>query len=599
MTKMWRNALLCLGLTFGTALAALGQDKAAETPAEAEFRRGFFLQVHEHNASGAASAYEKAAADPTATDTLRAQAKVRLAQVREDIASANLASLMPTDCLAYAELVEPGEHVARILKMMDLVGPPAGGEKPTGTPVKLGGGLQLPADFAISPALVNELKKLRGAAVGLTAISDKGQPEGLIVIHPGDCDLLRGVIETGVQVLEPGEPIEGFKSYRIPNMGWVVLTARLVLVSDSREQLVATVDRMHNPQAANLAASASFKRAVGDSKGALLFAYVDGPQAVKRFGPMLKGQEAAIVRTLADLEHLESLVVALTTTDSAIQFRAQLNLMSGHHNMLYALIRTAPVTKRSLEHVPKGAAGVLVLGLNPAGPAPAPAADGQSPPSVSAMDIGREFFNNIEELSVFAMAPTVPTQKIPDIGVVVAVKDPAKSEALWNQILSLATLVGARQPTPATDISIEGKAGRVYHFDGMPPVVVLRLDREMIIGTEGAVASSARSQTAGTIAQDPAFASLLARLTPDTSKALLVDVGRAVDVAAALSHNREARQLKAIGEMTRETKVSIVTDEAPNQLTVRAELTGLPKFQAILSFIDSQQQRPQQASSAK
>ena len=53
-------------------------------------------------------------------------------------------------------------------------------------------------------------------------------------------------------------------------------------------------------------------------------------------------------------------------------------------------------------------------------------------------------------------------------------------------------------------------------------------------------------------------------------------------------------RLKAIGELAHETKFSIVTDEAPNQLTVRAELTGLPKFQAILSFIESQQ-RPQQA----
>ena len=313
---------------------------------------------------------------------------------------------------------------------------------------------------------------------------------------------------------------------------------------------------------------------------------------------MLHGQQAAIVRTLADLEHLESLVVAVNTTDSAIQMRAQLNLMSGHHNMLYALIRTAPVTRRSLERVPQGAAGVLVVGLNPAGPAAPPAADAKNPPSVSAMDIGREFFNNIEELSVFAMAPAVAGQKIPDVGVVVAVKDPAKSEALWNQILSLATLVGARQPKPSAEISIEGQAGRVYHFDGAPPVVVLRSDREMIIGTENAVASSVRSRTAGTIAQDPAFASLLARLTPDTSKALLVDVGRAVETVAALSNGRDSRQLKAVGELARDTKFSIVTDEAPNRLTVRAELTGLPKYRDIFSFLE-RQQPPQRAEVAR
>ena len=78
----------------------------------------------------------------------------------------------------------------------------------------------------------------------------------------------------------------------------------------------------------------------------------------------------------------------------------------------------------------------------------------------------------------------------------------------------------------------------------------------------------------------------------------MVDVGRAVEIAAAMSNERKARELKAVGELAKDMKFSIVTDEAPNQLTVRAELTGLPKFKAILSFIESQQ-RPQQAKVAK
>ena len=68
------------------------------------------------------------------------------------------------------------------------------------------------------------------------------------MIHPGDCDLLRGAIETGVQLLEPGEAIEGFKTYRIRDLGWVTLTARLVLVSDSREGLTAAVGRLATPR---------------------------------------------------------------------------------------------------------------------------------------------------------------------------------------------------------------------------------------------------------------------------------------------------------------------------------------------------------------
>ena len=590
MTKVLSKTVLSVGLLSLLVLSAVAQDRASS--AQTQFQRGFFLQVHEHDLAGAAAEFEKVAADPAAPEPLRNQAKARLAQVREDMAAANLASLMPPQCMAYAEIVAPGEHIGRILKMMDLVGPgAAGGDKPAGKPIALGDGLYLPADFTISPALVAELKKFRGVAAGLTAVDDRGRPAGLLAIHPGDCDLLRGAIETGVQLLEPGEPIEGFKTYRIPDFGWVMLTARLVLVSDAREQLTAALERMRNPQAANLASSASFKRVAADSQGALVFAFVDGPQVVKRFGPLLRGQEGAMIRTLLDLDHFESLVVTLTTTDTSIRARAQLNLTSGHHNMLYALIRTAPITKRSLERVPKGAAGVLVVGLNPAGAAPPSAPDGQKPPSISAMDIGREFFNNIEELALFALAPAAEAkgpQKFPDVGLVVAVKDPAKSEALWNQILMLASLFGTRAANPPAEVTIEGRSGHVYQFDGLPPIAVVRVDRELIIGTQAAVTASLRaSVNQGSIVHDAALAPLIARLTPDTSKALLVDVGRAVEIAAALSPARQAKDLEVAARLTRDMKVSVMTDEKPDQLTITADLTGLPRFGAIWSALGS------------
>ncbi len=97
----------------------------------------------------------------------------------------------------------------------------------------------------------------------------------------------------------------------------------------------------------------------------MLFAYVNGPQAVKQLGPQLRGHEGAIARALLDLDHLQSIVALVGTTDDSIRLRAQMNLMPGHHNVAYGLIRTAPLTRRSLEHVPKGAAAVVLVGMNP------------------------------------------------------------------------------------------------------------------------------------------------------------------------------------------------------------------------------------------
>ena len=118
-----------------------------------------------------------------------------------------------------------------------------------------------------------------------------------------------------------------------------------------------------------------------------------------------------MIRTLLDLDHFESLVVALTTTDNAIQLRAELNLMSGHRNMLYALVRTAPITTAFARARAPGRRRRAGRGAESAGRRRSGGRSGQNPPSISAMDIGREFFHNIEELSVFALPPAGSSAK--------------------------------------------------------------------------------------------------------------------------------------------------------------------------------------------
>ncbi|MEX0676420.1 MAG: hypothetical protein WD063_05060 [Pirellulales bacterium] len=598
MNRILSRTLVGVGLLGFLVLSAAAQEPSAER-AESQFERAFYLEVHQNDLAGAAAVYEKVAANSTAPEKLRAEAKTRLAGIREDLASAELARLMPPEVIAYAHLAEPGEHVERLLKLMGLVGPVPEGAADV-KPFKLGGGLVLPADFTISPALVDELKKLRGAAIGLTGIDKGGRPSGLVAVHPGNCNLLRGLIETAVQLLEPGEPIDGFKTYRVPDLGWVMITNRLALAADSRAELAAAAERLRNPSAPSLASSASFQKVAAEAKGSLLFAYVDGPAAVKRFGSQIDGQQGRMIRALLDLEHLESIVVTLTTNDQGISLAAQMNLMPGHKNMIYALVRTAPMTKRSLELVPQGAAGVLTIGLNPPGPAAPTVTNPDGTPSISLMDVGRELFGNIDEVSVFAMAPAGDAQgrqPFPEIGAVIAVKDPAKSEALWNQILSLATLFGAKSAQPPTEAEIAGKKGSVYQFDGIPPIAVVRAGGVLVVGTRSAVTAAVQAGADGnSILKDPLFAPLLARLTPNASKALLIDAGRAMPIVAALAGGGSSDEMRLIGALVHDMKISIVTDEAPNRLTIRADVTGLPKFRDIVMLLNGQQR---QAAAAK
>src|SRR5688572_30566234 len=82
-------------LYFATAYLSLGAVAVADE-ADPQFKEAYYQQTHEQNYSAAAAAYEKVIADPTAPEALRAEAKTRLAQCREDQAADNLAQLMPS-----------------------------------------------------------------------------------------------------------------------------------------------------------------------------------------------------------------------------------------------------------------------------------------------------------------------------------------------------------------------------------------------------------------------------------------------------------------------------------------------------------------------
>jgi hypothetical protein len=570
---------------------------AADGEAQQQFNEGYFQQVHEHNYAAAAAAYEKVLANQSASEAIRAEAKTRLAQCREDQAAADLAQLMPASAVVYFEINRPGKHIARILEMLGLVRSSRSTET-ANTPVatRLPGGLAVPGNVSISPALVRELEKVRGAAVAITGIEPNGKPTGDAIIHPGEFDLPRGLIESGLQVLPPGEPIAGFKVYQFEGQVWIAATQRLFIVSDSREQIAQAVARMQAQQTDSLAKEPQFSRLTSDRENALAFLYVNGRRAVEVAGPHLRGQEAMMARMFLDLEHLESVSASLGTSDKGVHAQAKMVLAEGHRNLAYGMVRTAPLTRRSLAHVPAGAAAVAVLGLNPA--ALSPEQSGAQPPSLTAMDIGREVFANVEEISLFVLPAERgdSARAIPEIGVIAAVKDPAKSQALWDQLLSLAAMFGPQVAQPPREIEIEGRKGKEYQFQGAPPIVVVRVgDRAMAAGTKGAVSAAIRAEGPYAITGDPQFKPLLDGLRPESSKAVLVHPGRVIGIAAA-TMPRERDQARQIAALVGDLRIMVVTNEQPNELSIRAAAWGLPDVNDIIQAAIAAHAPPRNAS---
>jgi hypothetical protein len=193
------------------------------------------------------------------------------------------------------------------------------------------------------------------------------------------------------------------------------------------------------------------------------------------------------------------------------------------------------------------------------------------------MDIGREVFSNVEEVSVFVLPPERLEARppMPEVGMIAAVKDPAKSEALWDQLLSLAAMFGPQVAEPPQEIEIEGRKAKQYQFRGAPPIVVVRLDDgAMAAGTRDAVSAAIRAEGPYAITGDPQFKALLEGLKAESSKAVLVHVGRVIGVAASLPN--APPEAKQIAPLLGDLKAMVVTSEQPNEFAIRASATGLP-----------------------
>lgn len=582
------------GLRLALAVAFVGllvQRVAAEDAAETNFQRGYYYQTLKNDPSAAAKAFEQVLDDPNAKAELKADAETRLAQCREDLAAADLAQLLPADALAYLEINRPGAHVGNVIRMLGLMREPGAAkpvdEKTAGASgIPIAPGFEMPADFAVSPALVRELEKVRGVAVALTSIDQRGVPDGVAVIHPGESDLLRGLAETSIQFVRRADSIEGYETYQIENHVWLVQTARLFIVAGTKDQAAAAIARLKNPPAESLASNKRFAKLADDRKNALAFAYVAGDQIAPLMISHGALTEAMIARSVADLDKLESLVGIAKTTKDGIELEGKVVMAEGHRNLAYALIRTAPATRRTLANVPSGAAAVGILGLNPAEKAPAaPAVAPGEPRYISAMDLGREVFANIEEVSAFVMpsANDEARTPIPEVGLVFGVKDAEQSQALWDQLLALPSMFGAPLTSPPTDVTVEGQKGRQFRFPYIPPIVlVAQKDRTFIAGTHGAVLASLRVAAGeqDSIAKDAQVKSLIDALPEHTSKGAVVHVGRLVRLAAPLA-GRDMPPEIATTSVFDNLTLSLVTDEQPTEFSVRIAAKGLPDLGAL------------------
>jgi hypothetical protein len=590
------TARLTLALGILTVVPVTTYAESGE--AQSKFERAYYLEKHDGNLAEAIELYRSVALDRSASRELMAEAETRRGSCAEDLRSQDMASLMPPDAIAFAEVRNPGQHIGNLARLIGVLGDPlANLTHPSGQaiPIPDGPGLVLPSEVFLSPAIVEELSRFRGVAVAVTGVEPPApgaEPftgiKAVAVLHPGDHHGIRGMIETAAQFVRPAEPINGFATIRIEPGVVVTFTNRLVIAATGRELIADVIDRIESFDRPSLAASDDLQFTAGRRADALVFAFVNVAKAVESSIPFVRGDRDAargigMARAMMDIDKMRSVCLSIGSNEQGLDAEFTMSLEEGHNNMVYNLVRTPPLNGRSLECVPAGAAAVLALGINPASDEAGreqALTKANTLQGITGLDLGRELFANIEEIAAFIVPGQRTGGEIPDVGLVITAADPQKSELLWTTLLSLPYKFAGEPMAEPVLRDIEGVPVNVYPMpEGGPSLHVAQVRNSLVIGlTEVAVKASIGAQRGGqSILKDEGVKAATDRMTEDTSIVLFAHAGRCAEIATQFCSEDEVAEVRQVAQIAGSTILTVTVDESPTRFRVSGNLGGLPQ----------------------
>ena len=572
---------------------------AAIDPPE-DLYKAYYLE-HEPKAYQAAKAlYDKVAAGNYAVE-IQIQAKTGADRCRDSLAAQNFATLMPPDALAYFELKRPGQIFEQLAGMLGLTGKDIHtllAERPSAASTVP---FHVPEEVTVSPALFQALSRFGGAAVAVTSFDPKGgPPSGVMVVHHGDMALVKGLLETGFQFAPTAEMVAGMPTFgvQVPEMGRVtgVLTESLLIVGTGRDLVEGVVARLIGKETSSLAARKDLAEVVEARGDATLFVYVDIQAALKIAKANMSERDRSEfnrINAVCDLDSLRWGTLAAGINDGALGLQMTLRLAEGHHCLAYNLVRLEPMTRQSLRCVPGDAAAIFGLGLNPVSArAPGESAKSESgEQAVTGLDLGREVFGNLQEICAFVIPGDMIRRDgrggppvIPNIGVVMAVNDPAKSRALWQQLLSLPGMIGGGEAGAPTATKIGDTDVTSFAIPDFGKIYLAELDHSIVIGaTRSAIKAAIRaSGKKGSILDDEVMGKIIADLPADSSVMIVGHVGRLAKVATGSGDPQIAFGASHAADLCDNMVFRVGIGQSPNQMTLRMALSGLPDLNKAL-----------------
>lgn len=572
------RVIAALLLAWGSWLAPA---PAETTTQDCRVFEAYFLEQKEHDYAAAAKLYEEVATDRRAAKADRALAKTHAAACREEIVASDLARLLPDRAIAYAELRRPGAHLKRLLDHAGLL--------LDENKQQDGNGPQI----AVSPVLLDELLGLEGISVAVTGIDFANEmPTAIAVMHPGNIDVIRGLLQTALPAAaKRTSPIEKFDTYLIEDKLFVTVTHRLIVAGTHRHEIEAALARLSGNADDSLATlrknESFFPR---DDNALLQFAINAEPlMPILRAGMAAaasQDDELAMAQALLDIDSFRHLTGKIGIGDNDIYADVNLVLADDHQNIVFDLLRMPAFDDSMLELVPADAAAGLLFSLNENdsrfhnGKA---TKDQQGRTRIAALDIGREFFGNLTGVAAFVM-PSFSTDnpEVPDVALVLRSHNLAKTEAMWEQFLGIASLATKSAPMTGNAISIAGHDATAYPIEDEVTLHTLALDDAFVIApSRAAVESLVRARQAKSGLAPQSLGDIVTTGAPKSIVAFAFP-SRCLTMAKHHMDGDDLREVEPVIEALQNTVATIFTAQTDSTLHLAARVRGIPKVDGII-----------------
>ncbi len=542
------------------------------------FYRAYYLEHEKQEYAAAARLYSQVIDQGPAE--LHAKAAAGLAACREEVASQDFARLMRPETIAYIELSRPGKQLARLAEKLGLL---RGQDTADGS-------------VGISPSLLEGLLGIRGVAIGISGFDAMRQvPRGILIAHPGDVDVIRGLIESALPVAaRPVDAIRGYATYAIEQevTVYVTLTSRLVLVSPQRTTIEETIGRMSGQVSESLADVPELSKSLARRGDGLIYFGLNFQRLLPLVQPLIamaaqREPELAMVLATCDLQSLESVSGNIGVGDEGLTIDVDLELKDGHRNLVYNFFRMPAIDDETLRCVPHGVAGFITGSLNERRPAAA-GSEAAAASTVSFMDIGRELFGNVVGVAAYATkteGELIGGEALPGMALVFTVNDPQKSEALWTQFLGIAAAANSGAANlDGVPVEFNGVAARRFDLPEGISMYLARSGRTFILSpSQQAIGQSVAALRGGqSVLSDAAFRAGLDDLGDGATFAAFVHPRRCLEIARPHMSDRERRELDPFLGMLESTVASLKVIHSNEILRFSGLLSGIPRVGPLL-----------------